>query len=168
MDPYLFRLTNLGLHVLSALLLCHLLQRTVLLRPGAAFVVAALFAVHPLAVTPLMWVSDRTDLVALVSVLAFYAILERYTRTRARVLLVALGVVMLVGLAAKQTGAASVLVTLALVARGDARTRAPLAHGLGVQILVIERAPTGASKYVLSRAAGSRQEYTCFSWAVTV
>jgi tetratricopeptide (TPR) repeat protein/uncharacterized membrane protein YhaH (DUF805 family) len=56
---------NLLLHLLVALLLWRWLQRTTR-RAGAAFAVALLFAVHPLQVESVAWISERDGLLAAV------------------------------------------------------------------------------------------------------
>lgn len=55
--------TNLLLHILNTALLFFVLIRATG-RQGAAFVVAALFAVHPLHVETVAWISDRKDLLS--------------------------------------------------------------------------------------------------------
>lgn len=62
-DPGWFHLTNLGLHVLNALLLFGVLRRlTGALWPSA--LVAALFALHPLHVESVAWIAERKDVLA--------------------------------------------------------------------------------------------------------
>ncbi|MCE9524731.1 MAG: tetratricopeptide repeat protein, partial [Planctomycetales bacterium] len=61
--PGLHHLISLGLHVLSALLLCEALRRmTGDLWPSA--LVAALFAVHPLRVESVAWAAERKDVLS--------------------------------------------------------------------------------------------------------
>lgn len=62
-----FRLTNLLIHSFNVILV-YLLARMLLMksfwREGSAFFAALLFAVHPLAVEPVVWISGRSDLIA--------------------------------------------------------------------------------------------------------
>ena len=62
-DPRMFHLTNLLLHVASTLLLFHLLDRASHARWRSAWV-AALFAVHPLHVESVAWISERKDVLS--------------------------------------------------------------------------------------------------------
>ncbi len=58
-----FLLTNLLLHIASALLLFGWLLRTTR-APGPSFLVAALFALHPLHVESVAWVTERKDVLS--------------------------------------------------------------------------------------------------------
>jgi len=61
-NPYGYHLANLGLHVLSALLIWRLLR---LLGVRAAFVGGLLFAAHPVAVESVAWISEFKNTVSL-------------------------------------------------------------------------------------------------------
>ena len=63
LDPHRFHLTNLLLHGASTLLLFHLLDRATHARWKSAWV-AALFAVHPLHVESVAWISERKDVLS--------------------------------------------------------------------------------------------------------
>lgn len=77
-EPGGFHVVNLALHVLNALLLFHVLQRLTGKLGRSAFA-AALFAVHPLHVESVAWVSERKDVLStMFMMLAMWAYL-RYT-----------------------------------------------------------------------------------------
>lgn len=79
--PRAFHVTSVLLHLANALLLFHLLAR-VTGAAGRSLLVAALFAVHPLHVESVAWVSERKDvLCALFGLLAILAY-GRYVRRR--------------------------------------------------------------------------------------
>ena len=68
-EPGPMHAVNLALHLLASLLLWRVLGRATG-RPGAAFVVAFLFALHPLQVQSVAWIAERKGLVAAVLGLA--------------------------------------------------------------------------------------------------
>lgn len=63
LNPHIFHVANVGLHTLSVLLVWALLRRIVRSGPGAA-VGAALFALHPLQVESVAWVSELRGLLS--------------------------------------------------------------------------------------------------------
>jgi len=63
LHPAGFHLTNLLFHVVNALLLFLWLNRTTRAQ-GASFLVAALFALHPLQVESVAWVTERKDVLS--------------------------------------------------------------------------------------------------------
>ncbi len=71
-----FHLTNLVLHLLLVLAAQHLI-RSLTGRPALAAVAATLFAVHPVHVEPVAWISARGDLLAGLFVLAAWSTLVR-------------------------------------------------------------------------------------------
>lgn len=62
-DPFAFHLTSILLHAANAFLLFLLLERMTG-AAGKSLMVAALFAVHPLHVEPVAWVSSRKDVLS--------------------------------------------------------------------------------------------------------
>ncbi len=107
--PWLFHLTNVLLHLANTLLLFHVLLGMTSAPWRSAFV-AALFAVHPLHVESVAWITERKDVLStlfwLLAMLAYVRYVER-PGTRRYVLVAA---AMALGLLAK-----SMLVTLPLV-----------------------------------------------------
>jgi len=87
----LFHATNLALHAANVLLLFHVLLRMTRGRWRSA-VVAALFAVHPLHVESVVWVSERKDVLCTVfwilSLLAYLRWTERPCPGRTALLLI--------------------------------------------------------------------------------
>jgi len=63
LDPGPHHLVSAGLHALAAALLFVVLARTTA-RPGAAALVAALFAWHPLRVESVAWLAERKDVLS--------------------------------------------------------------------------------------------------------
>jgi tetratricopeptide (TPR) repeat protein len=63
LDPAGHHATNVVLHALNAVLL-FLVLRALTRRPGRSFVVAALFAVHPVQVESVAWVAERKNLLS--------------------------------------------------------------------------------------------------------
>ena len=82
-DPTGYHVVNVLLHLANALLLWHLLRR--LAVPGA-WVVAAVFAVHPSHVESVAWVIERKDVLSglfyLAAVLAWLRFVEQPSRGR--------------------------------------------------------------------------------------
>ncbi len=109
LNPHLFHLTNLLLHLANTLVLFHLLRRLTGFHWRSA-AVAALFAVHPLHVESVAWVAERKDVLStLFWLLTMWAYL-RYTERQS--LRAYLGVVVLFGLGLM---AKPMLVTLPLI-----------------------------------------------------
>lgn len=63
MNPSAFRLTNVLLHTVSSIVLFATL-RAMTSAPGRSFLVAALFAVHPLHVESVVWIAERKDVLS--------------------------------------------------------------------------------------------------------
>ena len=95
LNPWSYRITNLGLHVLAALLLAGIAARTLLLPAlcrhfgraahGFAFAIAALWLLHPLQTAVVSYVSQRTEaLMALFHLLTLYAFIRAASGATAR------------------------------------------------------------------------------------
>jgi tetratricopeptide (TPR) repeat protein len=100
LNPGVHHLTNLSLHILNSLLVFLLLRRmTRALWPSA--LVAALFALHPMRVESVAWVTERKDvlsaLFALLAIAAYVAYSERPSWKR----FLPVGLFMAIGLMAK-------------------------------------------------------------------
>lgn len=98
--PAGFHATNVALHTLNVLLLFGLLLRTTR-RPAPAALAAALFAVHPLRVESVVWITERKDVLSTAFWFAGLWAYARYAQRPgiARMLVVALA--MALGLMAK-------------------------------------------------------------------
>lgn len=81
--PGPFHITNLVLHAASTWLLLYLLWRTTGFVWRSAFV-AALFAIHPLHVESVAWVSERKDVLSTVFWMLTMIFYSRYARDRHR------------------------------------------------------------------------------------
>jgi hypothetical protein len=80
-DSWGFHLTNLALHLANSLLLFALLRRLTSAW-GRSLVVAALFAVHPLHVESVAWVSERKDVLSTLFFLLTVGFYVSYVRAR--------------------------------------------------------------------------------------
>jgi len=107
LDCQIFRLNPLGHHYVNLLLhaasavLLFLLLRTATGLTGASWVVAALFALHPVNVESVAWAAERKNVLSMVFfLLALYAY-DRYVRTGRRALYAAVAVLFALGLMAK-------------------------------------------------------------------
>ena len=82
-DPTGYHIVNVLLHLANVLLLWHLLRR---LAVSGAWMVAAVFAVHPLHVESVAWVIERKDVLSglffLAAVLAWMRFVEQPSRGR--------------------------------------------------------------------------------------
>jgi tetratricopeptide (TPR) repeat protein len=90
--PGAFHATNVALHCANVLLLFHLLLRTTGSRMRSAFV-AALFAVHPLHVESVAWITERKDVLStffwLIALLAYAGYASRPSAGRYAVVVAA-------------------------------------------------------------------------------
>jgi len=144
-SPAAFHATNVLWHAVNACLVYVVLRRFTG-AIGGSLAVAALFAVHPLHVESVAWISERKDVLStfwlLIALLAYAAFVRRPAGWR----MVLVGIAMALGLLAK-----SMLVTLPLllllldvwplrrVAGRDAADSEPLAPQLSWQELVLEK-----------------------------
>ncbi len=95
-----FHVTNLVWHVLNVCLL-YLVLYQMTGASGRSTVVAALFAVHPLHVESVAWVSERKDVLSTFWLLMTLLVYERYARHPTRLGMTCVGVTMVLGLLAK-------------------------------------------------------------------
>lgn len=134
--PLTYRTCNLLVHVSNVVLVFSLLGRWAASR-RLAFVVAALFAVHPLAVSCINWVADRTDLASFFfALLSLHAALT-YVRTGRAVSWICALITFGLAVGAKETAAAMVIVICAAGFSSGAKTRARTFAYLGGQLLLV-------------------------------
>lgn len=108
-DPSVYHRTNLILHILNALLLFALLNALTGMRWRSAMV-AALFAIHPLHVESVAWVSERKDVLSTLFLMLTLSAYVWYVKKPVRGRYAAVAVLFALGLMSK-----SMLVTLPLV-----------------------------------------------------
>ncbi len=121
LNPYVFHAANLLLHVLAVLLVYAILQR-IGAASWPAFFGAALFAVHPVQVEPVAWISGTKDVLA--GVLSLCAILLHLhylralargdPRRRAALLFAAATVVLVLAMLAKPSSMATPLIVFVI------------------------------------------------------
>ena len=78
-EPLGYHIVNVLLHAVNVLLVCHLLRRFTV--PGA-WVVAAVFAVHPLHVESVAWVIERKDVLSGLFYLTSFLTYVRFTERK--------------------------------------------------------------------------------------
>ena len=81
-DALSYHIVNLLLHLLNILLVFLFIKRLTGNKPWIAFIVAILFAVHPLHVESVAWVSERKDVLYSLFFLAGLLVYLRYLKTR--------------------------------------------------------------------------------------
>ncbi|HUD70551.1 MAG TPA: tetratricopeptide repeat protein, partial [Dongiaceae bacterium] len=170
MAPAGFHLTNLLLHLACALLVYALACRR---EPGvaAATLAAALFAVHPVHVESVAWISGRTDLLATLLVLAAF-LLDRAGGRRdpaAGARRGAAFLAFLLALLSKEVAATlPILIGLDRIFRpGRLRTRMVIAARAAAPYLAILVAYLGLRRAVLGPEAGALYTLDPLSWAAT-
>ena len=158
LDPLGYHVTNVLLHALASLLLWRVLR---ILAPAIALPTAAVFAVHPVLVESVAWITERKNtlsgvfyLGAALAYLRFSPVTNRRESSR-RGLLYALSLVLFVAALLSKTVTASLPMALALVLvwkAGSPRLRDGLSllpHlvlgvGLGMLTVWMERSHVGA------------------------
>jgi len=126
LEPFGYHLVNIVLHGLAVLLLYRL---TVLLRIGQVqgFIIALIFAVHPVLTQTVAWIPGRNDTLLAVFVLSFINRGIRYATSGQRVQLVWSGVFLLLAFFTKETAVfAAPALFILLVLYRDMRWREPL------------------------------------------
>jgi len=108
-DPMVYHTTNLLLHLANTLLVW-VFVRSLVQSLGIALVVAALFAVHPLQVEVVAWVSSRSILLSSLFYLGAMITYLAYTRSGRVGTLVGVWVLFLLGILAKTSAATLPLV----------------------------------------------------------
>ena len=149
-------LTNLALHVLNTLLLFGLLKHLTG-RVGPSVLVAALFAVHPLHVESVAWVSERKDVLSTCfGLLAIWAYARYARRGSLGTYLLVIGF-MALGLMAKPMLVTLPLVLLLLDYWPLERFARPIGD---LQTVIVPRSPQEAGR------KGPRYRQTSLSWLI--
>jgi tetratricopeptide (TPR) repeat protein len=113
LNPYIFHATNLLVHVINALLVYAILRKLALV-PWAACAGALLFALHPMQVEPVGWVTGFRDVLAtMLSLAALLAYVQFATRSSWRWYLLA-SALLLGALLSKPTSVIVPLIAAAL------------------------------------------------------
>jgi len=81
LNPAGHHATSLALHIINTLLLYYFLFRTTAFR-GRSFLVAALFAIHPLHVESVAWIAERKDLLSTAFGISALLLYSYYVRTQ--------------------------------------------------------------------------------------
>ena len=170
LDPAGHHVVNLALHVANVLLLFWLLAGTTL-RPWPSAFVAALFAVHPLNVQTVAWISERKSLLS--TAFWFLALLAHvgYRRQPGGKTYGLIAVFAALALAAKPM-AVTLPLTLVLV-DGWPLARRPEGRGTLTFRYALELAPflamagaCGVLTLLAQRAANALQTVTSYPWPV--
>jgi tetratricopeptide (TPR) repeat protein len=169
LDPAGHHAVNLAFHVVNALLLFWLLAATSE-RPWPSAFVAALFAVHPLNVQTVAWVSERKSLLSTLFWLLALLVYAGYRRTpdgKRYVLLVLLAAL---ALAAKPMAVTLPLTILLLdvwpLGTRPAGRPAAVRRGLELAPLLALAAACAVLTLFAQRAANALQSVETYSWSV--
>jgi len=168
-DPWGFHLTNVVIHAVSAGLLASVLLRMTG-RMAASLLAATLFAIHPLRVESVVWISERKDVLCVLFLMLALLAYDRYTRNPGGLRYLAVAAAMLAGLLAKSTLVTLPLLLLILDAWPLGRVRGLAADGAAASRparplwwLVAEKIPLLCLSLLFSRTGG-----TCFHWSPTI
>ncbi len=113
LDPRVYHTVNVVLH-LANIVLVYVLIRSLSQQPGIALIVAALFAVHPLQVEAVAWVSSLSILLSSLFYLAGLIVYLSYTRSGRKSRLAVVWGLALLALLAKTSAATFPLVLLVI------------------------------------------------------
>jgi tetratricopeptide (TPR) repeat protein len=169
LDPAGHHAVNIAFHVVNALLLFWLLAGTSE-QPWPSAFVAALFAVHPLNIQTVAWVSERKSLLSTVFWLLTLLVYARYRRTGDRKRYVLLLLLAVLALAAKPM-AVTLPLTIVLLDFWPLGTRpvgrpAALRRGLELAPLLALSVACGVLTLFAQRAANALQSVETYSWPV--
>ncbi len=109
LNPWGHHLTNLIFHLLNTLLLYHLLQRTTKAQ-WRSFFVAAVFAIHPLHIEPVVWISSRKDVLSTFFFFLTIIVYVQYVQKKSKLKYILLILVFVCGLMSK-----SMVITLPFI-----------------------------------------------------
>jgi Flp pilus assembly protein TadD len=152
--PAGYHLTNLLLHIAAALLWWRVLRR-IGLSDAAAWFAAAIFALHPIEVESVAWITERKNVLSTVLYLGAALAYMRFDERRGEKAAYALAILLFVGALLSKTVTATLPPALLLVAylrrgrigRRDLLTTAPLfvvGIAMGLVTVIMERHTVGA------------------------
>ena len=161
-EPRVFHSTNLALHIIAVLLVWRVL-RALRLAPVAAWIGAAVFAIHPLQVESVAWVAQRKNVLCGVFFLLSLLLHLRWRRSHnSRAYLGGL----LAGICALLSKPAAVSLPLALLAYDVWYQRLRLWPAFCAQLPLLACAcATGLATVYLQRAHGAVTHATLPVWA---
>ena len=102
-DPYFFKLTNLLLHLINVTLL-YLIATRLLKNKTAASIITVFFAVHPMNVDSVSWISARSNLLSTLFILLALWLYLRYLNEKKIILLVLVTLSYSLSLLSKSSG----------------------------------------------------------------
>lgn len=111
LNPRALRLTNLAIHLTCAILLFLILTDWSLQRP-VPYATATLWALHPLCTEPVIYISQRTELLATLFILATFYAAMRYLRDNNRAALAASAAACALAMMSKEIAFAAPLLVL--------------------------------------------------------
>jgi tetratricopeptide (TPR) repeat protein len=161
-EPFVFHLTNLLLHLANTLLLYYFVFK--LLRSEAmAFTVAILFAVHPMHLESVAWVSQRKDLLYTCFFLLALLAYLKYRESQKRVSYLLCLVVFLLSLLSKGMAVVFPLILLLLDYREEGKiTRRRIIEKTSFFILSLIAGVLAIGGQHEGGAIGSFQDFTFF------
>jgi len=164
-DPLGYHLINLALHITAAVLLWRVFIR-INLVPTAAFFAALLFALHPLSVTSVMWITEQKNTLSMVFYLAAMLAYLRHERDNSQPIYILAIVLYLIGMLSKASGAPLPLVLLLIawhrrgrIDRQDLKRIAPffvIAIVLGAVAIYFQQNHAITGEYTRPEAMPSR------------
>lgn len=131
-----YRLVNLILFLGSTWLVAQLAWRYSLGRGSAALAAALVFALHPVQVEPVAWITGRVDLLATCAALVFWFAAERYSDTGRRGPLLVAALALGVGVFSKELSLLAPLLLMASWLLLPRQTPVPWVRPLALVIVI--------------------------------